>query len=113
MQIDLATLILDWFEEHYPDMCFIEVSKYVDSGMMLCLKDVQKGRSHYLGRITDTEFRPWIMRSADSSLFHAADPEFFEKIDNWLKASVFTASSIIPSLAEEWMTPSPPSLRDI
>lgn len=107
MEVNLTMLILDWFEEHYPGMCYAEPPLWDYHGMMLCLRDTPKGRSHFIGRIVDAEFIPWIFRGDDPRHFLAADPEFFNKINTWFTARV---------TANDWIALEPytlPSLRDI
>lgn len=104
MQIDLATLVLDWLEHEFKDVPFSlkEVGFFFDvydKGDYLLVVDGVP-----VARITHTDLRPWIWPSRSfglkaaivnrvidisKSYFNAADPEFFNKMKKWLIFDVF------------------------
>lgn len=100
-KVTLAMLLRDWLDEHYPGVFMVGKldHKYSswDTDDSLELQDPPhyidaQGKvimSKLLGRIGLDAFDPWIYGTREESYpLCAADPEFFTKLDFFLKHSI-------------------------
>ncbi len=84
MQVKLYTIVLDWLVETFPQYSITaDFSPYVNDDKIIGLGKVIEMDGHSICRITDEELIPWISKLRPGP-FHATDPEFFNKIKDWI-----------------------------
>lgn len=91
-ELKLYHITEDWIAETFPGYSFTsDFLPFAVDNEIKGLGKVFRMDGLPICRVTDVEVIPWIgMRNSEERIdnFHAADPEFFDKITLWIKCTV-------------------------
>jgi hypothetical protein len=91
--LKLTDIMEDWFPETFPGYSFTaDYQPYLRGHMIASVGKVFRMDGVHICRVTDVELIPWINHRSIPNL-HAADPEFFEKIERWVRNDVLFSLS--------------------